>query len=38
MIQLESIAFNHDPAAATHDAINLRGNATEGSATLHKAL
>jgi hypothetical protein len=29
MIQLESIAFNHDPAAATHDAINLRRNATE---------
>ncbi len=29
MIQLESITFNHNPAAATHDAINLRRNATE---------
>jgi hypothetical protein len=29
MIQLQSIAFNHDPGAATHDAINLRKNATE---------
>lgn len=29
MIQLESIAFNHDSSAATHDAINLRKNATD---------
>lgn len=29
MIQVESIAFNHDPSAATHDAINLRRNAAE---------
>ncbi len=28
MIELDSIAFNHDPASATHDAINLRKNAT----------
>ena len=26
MIQLKSIAFNHDSSAATHDAINLRKN------------
>ncbi|MCE7987531.1 MAG: hypothetical protein DYG89_40715 [Caldilinea sp. CFX5] len=25
-IQLEAIAFNHDPTAATHDALNLRRN------------
>lgn len=29
MIHLEAIAFNHDPAAATHDALNLRRNATQ---------
>src|SRR5262245_39725849 len=29
MIELEAIAFNHDPATATHDALNLRRNATE---------
>jgi hypothetical protein len=29
MIQLESIAFNHDPSGASHDAINLRRNATQ---------
>ncbi len=29
MIRLESIAFNHDSATATHDAINLRKNATD---------
>src|SRR5215470_8137806 len=29
MIQLQSIAFNHDPGAATQDAINLRKNATD---------
>lgn len=28
MIQLETIAFNHDSSAATHDAINLRKNAS----------
>ncbi len=27
MIAIEAIAFNHDPAAATHDAINIRRNA-----------
>jgi len=29
MIRLESIAFNHDSATATHDAINMRKNATD---------
>jgi len=29
MIQLESIAFNHDPASVSGDAINLRRNATQ---------
>lgn len=29
MIQVESIAFNHDPSAATHDALNIRRNATD---------
>jgi hypothetical protein len=29
MIQLESIAFNHDPTSASHDAINLRKNASQ---------
>ena len=28
MIQLETVAFNHDSGAATHDAINLRKNAS----------
>lgn len=28
MIRLQSIAFNHDPASADHDALNLRRNAT----------
>src|SRR5215510_3351967 len=28
MVQLETIAFNHDPSTATHDAINLRKNAS----------
>ena len=29
MIQLRSIGFNHDPGAATHDAINVRKNTTD---------
>ncbi|MEP6573164.1 MAG: hypothetical protein ABJD11_10735 [Gemmatimonadota bacterium] len=29
MIYLDTIAFNHDPTGATHDAINLRKNATQ---------
>lgn len=29
MIAIETITFNHDPAAATHDAINIRKNAGE---------
>ena len=28
-VQLEAIKFNHDSASATHDALNLRRNATE---------
>ena len=28
MIQLDTIAFNHDSSAAAHDAINLRKNAS----------
>jgi hypothetical protein len=29
MIVVEAITFNHDPGAATHDALNLRKNASE---------
>ena len=28
MVRLDTIAFNHDPSTATHDAINLRRNAS----------
>src|SRR5262245_30760643 len=29
MIQIEAIKFNHDTSAASHDAINLRRNASQ---------
>src|SRR2546427_13084723 len=29
MIAIESITFNHDTSAATHDALNIRKNATQ---------
>ena len=29
MIAVETITFNHDTSAATHDALNIRRNATE---------
>jgi len=28
-VQLEAIKFNHDSASATHDALNVRRNATQ---------
>jgi hypothetical protein len=29
MITVEAITFNHDPGAATHDALNIRRNASQ---------